>query len=225
MNVLLAEDDAAAVRFLCQALQEAGYQIDVATDGVQALSLALNGDYSIILLDVMLPGMDGFDVCRHIRAEGNATHILLLTARDALEDKIQGLDSGADDYIVKPFRVAELLARMRAMLRRVTAPPTTLRLADLTLDPAAHTATRGGKLIPLSATESALLEFLMRNKGRVLTRAMILDHVWQYDFEGNDNVLDVYIGYLRKKIDRDFSPPLIHTIRGTGFRAGVLHGT
>ena len=222
MNILLAEDDPAAVRFLKQAIYEAGYQIEIAEDGVKALSMALSGDYVLLLLDVMLPGMDGFEICRRLRSQGISTHILLLTARDTLEDKIEGLDSGADDYIVKPFRVAELLARMRAMVRRVAAPPDILRVADLTLDPTSHTAIRGERTIPLSTTECALLEYLMRNKGRVLTRSMILEHVWQYDFEGNDNVLDVYIGYLRKKIDRDFSPPLIHTVRSVGFRLGVL---
>ena len=224
MHVLLIEDDTSAVRFLSQALHEAQYSVEVATDGLSALSRGRNGGFDLILLDVMLPGLDGFEVCRRLREAGVTAPILLLTARDAVEDIVHGLDSGADDYIVKPFRVAELLARARAMLRRTDTSSSNaiLRVADLTLDPASHTASRGGNAIPLSSTESALLEYLMRNRGRVLTRARILQHVWQYDFGGNANVLDVYIGYLRRKIDRDYAPHLIHTVRSVGFRIGVF---
>jgi DNA-binding response OmpR family regulator len=224
MNVLLVEDDPGTVRFLQQALREADYAVDVAADGLSALTAGRCGGFDLILLDVMLPGMDGFEVCRRLRESGVACPILLLTARDAVDDIVSGLDSGADDYLVKPFRVAELLARARAMLRRTEAlpPSAVLRVADLALDPIARTAMRAGVVVALSATECTLLECLMRHKGRVLTRARILEHVWQYDFGGNANVLDVYIGYLRRKIDRDFSPHLIHTVRGVGFRLGVF---
>ena len=224
MNVLLVEDDASAARLLEQALQEADYLVEVASDGLSALARGRFGAFDLILLDVMLPGMDGFEVCRRLRESGIASPILLLTARDAERDIVSGLDSGADDYIVKPFRVAELLARVRAMLRRTSAARATdtLRVADLTLDPTTHIAARGDRAIRLSSTESALLEFLMRRKGKVASRASILEHVWQYDFGGNTNVLDVYVGYLRRKIDRDFTPHLIHTVRGVGFRLGVF---
>ena len=224
MNVLLVEDDPSAAQFLVQALQEADYRVEVAADGPSALARGRLGAFDLILLDVMLPGIDGFEVCRRLREGGVAAPILLLTARDAEGDIVAGLDSGADDYVVKPFRVAELLARARAMLRRTgdARPTDILRVADLTLDPATHIAARGDRAIPLSSTESALLEYLMRHRGRVASRASILEHVWQYDFGGNDNVLDVYIGYLRRKIDRDCTPHLIHTVRGVGFRMGVF---
>ena len=221
MKVLIVEDDESVARFLLQATTQAGYSAQVAGDGPTALYLARTGDWDLILLDVMLPGMDGFEVCRQLRATRVATPILIITARDRLEDKIEGLDSGADDYIVKPFQVAELLARARAMLRRGASSPAILRVADLNLDPATRRASRAGKTVTLSATEYALLEYLMRNAGRVLTRAMILEHVWEYDFEGNDNVLEVYISHLRSKIDKGHSPPLIHTARGTGYRLGA----
>ena len=226
MNVLIVEDDESVARFLRQAMAEAGYAVRMAGDGLLALGLARDGGFDLILLDVMLPGRDGFAVCRDLRAEGVATPILILTARDALEDKVEGLDSGADDYLVKPFRIAELLARARALLRRGVltrgAPvPAVLRVADLSLDPATRKAARAGRTIALSATEYALLEYLMRNAGRVLTRSLILEHVWDYDFGGNDNVLDVYISYLRGKIDRGNPLPLIQTVRGVGFRLGA----
>lgn len=224
MNVLIVEDDDSVARFLTQAATEAGYVAHVAGDGPMALEMALTGAFDLMLLDVMLPGLDGFTICRRLRNAKIATPILIITARDTLQDKIEGLDSGADDYIVKPFQVAELLARVRALLRRGASPPAALHVADLTLDPATRQAARGSKTIPLSATEYALLEYLMRNAGRVLTRTMILDHVWQYDFEGNDNVLDVYISYLRGKIDKGHSPTLIHTVRGVGFRLGASDG-
>jgi DNA-binding response OmpR family regulator len=221
VNVLIVEDDESVARFLKQAITEAGYGARVATEGLTALEWATTRDYDLILLDIMLPGLDGYAICRRLRAAHVTTPILILTARDTLEDKIEGLDSGADDYIVKPFQVGELLARVRALLRRGTSGPVVLRVADLSLDPATRHASRGGKTILLSATEYSLLEYLMRNAGRVLTRSMILEHVWQYDFEGNDNVLDVYISYLRSKIDRGHAAPLIHTVRGVGFRLGA----
>jgi DNA-binding response OmpR family regulator len=218
MNVLIVEDDDSVARFLKQAMTEAGYGPQVVGDGLDALALARTTEFDLILLDVMIPRMDGFEVCRRLRSAKVMTPILIITARDALEDKVEGLDSGADDYIVKPFEVAELLARARALLRRGVSSPTVLQVADLSLDPATRHASRGGKTIRLSATEYSLLEYLMRNAGRVVTRSMILEHVWQYDFGGNDNVLDVYISYLRSKIDKGHSPALIHTVRGVGYR-------
>jgi len=221
MNVLIVEDDSSVARFLKQAMREAGYSVQSAGDGVEAFDLARVSAFDLILLDVMIPRMDGFEVCRQLRASKVMTPILIITARDALEDKIEGLDSGADDYIVKPFQIAELLARARALLRRGSSSPAILRVGDLTLDPATRQASRGGKTIYLSATEYSLLEYLMRNAGRVMTRSMILEHVWQYDFDGNDNVLDVYISYLRGKIDKGHDPALIHTVRGVGYRMDV----
>ena len=222
MNVLIVEDDPSVARFLQQATSEAGYAAQVEGDGLRALHMAQSQTFDLLLLDVMLPGLDGIEVCRRLRAAQVASLILIITARDATEDKVAGLDAGADDYLSKPFKVAELLARMRALLRRGTSPsPTVLQVADLTLDPALRVAQRGGKTIALSATEYSLLEYLMRHPNRVLPRSMILDHVWQYDFGGTDNVLDVYIMYLRNKIDKNHAPRLIHTVRGVGFRMGV----
>jgi DNA-binding response OmpR family regulator len=221
MNVLVVEDDASVARFLGQALDEAGHRATVVRDGPSALSAIPSADWALILLDVMLPGFDGFTVCRRMRSAGIAAPILMLTARDTLEDKVQGLDSGADDYIVKPFQLAELMARVRALLRRGAVPlvgQPLLTVGDLMLDAAAREAHRGDKTVSLSATEYALLEYLMRNAGRVVSRSQILEHVWHYDFNGQDNVLDVYISYLRAKIDRGFATPLIHTVRGVGYR-------
>ena len=189
---------------------EAGYAPQVAEDGLTGYHLAKTNPFDLILLDVMLPGLTGFEVCRRLRGDGISTPILILTAKDLLDDKVMGLDSGADDYLVKPFQIAELLARARALLRR-------LKVGDLSLEPTSRQIVRGGKAISLSATEYALLEYLMRNAGRVLTRAMILQHVWQYDFDGNDKVLDVYISYLRRKIDRGHQNSLIQTVRGVGY--------
>ncbi|RYG44988.1 response regulator transcription factor [bacterium] len=219
MKLLSVEDDPALAKMLHQATTEEGYETVTVGDGADALA-ALDADtFDVILLDVMLPTFDGFEVCRRARAKGLRTPILMLTARDTTKDKVEGLDAGADDYLVKPFQVAELLARVRALLRRGAAgTPTTLQVGDLVLDPATRVAKRGYKEMRLSATEYALLEFLMRNEGKVLNRASILEHVWQYHFNGNDNVLDVYIGYLRGKIDKGFDFPLIHTVRGVGFQ-------
>ena len=219
MKLLIVEDDEGLSRVLRKATAEAGYSVHTLGDGAEALALALSETFDLILLDVMLPGMDGFTVCRRLRAAGKQTPLLLLTARDTTRDKVEGLDAGADDYIVKPFQVAELLARVRALLRRGgPTTPTVLVVGDLSLNPATREARRGKVTIHLSATEHSLLEYLMRNAGRVLTRSVILEHVWQYDFGGNDNVLDVYISYLRGKIDKKFDRPLLHTVRGVGFQ-------
>jgi two-component system OmpR family response regulator len=221
MNILIVEDNPSVARLLQQATNEAGYTNQLETDGLKALRLAQQINFDLILLDVMLPGMDGMEVCRRLRAAGKETLILMITARDTTEDKVDGLDAGADDYVAKPFKIAELLARMRALLRRgqSSAMPI-LQVGDLTLDPSTRQAMRAGKNIDLSATEYSLLEYLMRHPGRVLTRSVILEHVWDYDFGGTDNVLDVYIMYLRKKIDKGNPEPLIHTVRGVGFRMG-----
>ncbi len=218
MRVLIVEDEAAVARVLTQAVTEAGYSAEVLGDGLTALARASTEPFDLILLDVLLPGLDGYTLCRRLRQAHLLTPILILTAKDTEADKIEGLDSGADDYIVKPFRLGELLARMRALLRRSTLQAAPLRCADLILDPGTRQAVRGGKTIYLSSTEYTLLEYLMRHAGQVLTREEILNHVWQYDFGGNDNVLDVYISYLRAKIDKGRTPALIHTVRGVGFR-------
>jgi DNA-binding response OmpR family regulator len=221
VNVLIVEDDEAAARLLRQAVTEAGYSAQVVRDGRDVVQLATSEPFDLILLDIMLPGLDGLAVCRALRAATVAAPILMLTARDTTEDKVAGLDSGADDYLVKPFRIAELLARMRALLRRNPVSESggaVLRVADLSLNTATREATRAGKTFALSATEYKLLEHLMRYSGQVLTRSALLDHVWQYDFGGHDNVLDVYIRYLRNKIDRSHEHGLIQTVRGVGYR-------
>ncbi|HEX8234794.1 MAG TPA: response regulator transcription factor [Abditibacteriaceae bacterium] len=220
MKVLIVEDNASVARFMEQAASEAGYTTQVEGDGLKALQVAQAMRFDLILLDVMLPGLSGFEVCRCLRAAGVTSLVLIITARDTTEDKVEGLDAGADDYIAKPFKVVELLARMRALLRRSASSSTVLTVADLTLDPATRQASRGGKAISLSATEYSLLEYLMRHPNRVLPRSTILDHVWQYNFSGSDNVLDVYIMYLRNKIDKGQAQRLIHTARGVGFRLG-----
>lgn len=224
MKILIVEDDGSVARFLTQAMAEADYEVQVVHDGLAAVDAARDPQLDLIVLDVMLPGLNGFEICRRLRTDQVLTPILIITACDALEDKIEGLDSGADDYIVKPFQVAELLARARALLRRRVALPAAsgvMSIADLTLDPVTRHVIRGGQAIRLSATEYTLLEHLMRNAGRVLTRAMILDQVWQYDFEGNDNVLDVYISYLRGKVDKGHGIALIHTVRGVGYKMAL----
>lgn len=217
MNVLIVEDDESVARFLEQAMAEAGYNTRVASDGVTALNIASTEDFDVILLDLMLPGISGFDVCRRLRSSGAAMPILVITARDSSEDIVEGLDSGADDYVVKPFQVNEILARTRALLRRREFPPSVLLVADLTLDPITRQATRAGLPIKLSATEYTLLEYLMRNSGQVINRDIIIQHVWPFDFEGKDKVLEVYISFLRGKIDKGHEVHLIHTVRGVGY--------
>ena len=225
MNILIVEDDESVASFLKQATTEAGYAPQLVDDGLDALEMARAGDFDLILLDVMVPRMDGFEICRRLRAAKVATPILIITARDLLDDKVKGLDCGADDYIVKPFQVAELLARVRALLRRGSSNPVVLQVGNLALDPVSRQVSRAGNAISLSATEYTLLEYLMRNAGRVLTRSMLLEHVWQYDFGGNDNVLDVYISYLRRKIDRGYGAALIHTVRGVGYMVSGHDGS
>ena len=218
MRILVVEDDRKVASFIRKGLTEEGYAADVASDGETGLAMGLDRLHDVIVLDVMLPRKPGFQVVRELRQAKVATPVLLLTARDAVEDKVQGLDAGADDYLTKPFAFAELLARVRALLRRGTAARApVLQIADLTLDPAVRTVTRGGEAISLTNREFALLEYLMRNTGRVLTRTMIAEHVWDYSFDSGTNVIDVYVNYLRKKIDAGRERKLIHTVRGVGY--------
>jgi heavy metal response regulator len=218
MRILLVEDDRKVASFIRKGLTEEGYAVDVIHDGENGLAMGLDRLHDIIVLDVMLPQKPGFQVLRELRQAKVTTPVLLLTARDTVEDKVQGLDAGADDYLTKPFAFAELLARVRALLRRAkTAQTPVLRVADLTLDPAARTVRRGEEAIPLTNREFALLEYFLRNPGRVLTRTMIAEHVWDYSFDPGTNVIDVYVNYLRKKIDAGRESRLIHTVRGVGY--------
>jgi heavy metal response regulator len=218
MRILLVEDDRKVASFIRKGLAEEGYAVDVAPDGEMGLAMGLDRLHDVIVLDVMLPQKPGFQVLRELRQAKVATPVLLLTARDAVEDKVQGLDAGADDYLTKPFAFAELLARVRALLRRgKAAQAPVLQAADLVLDPATRTVKRGAEAIPLTNREFALLEYFLRNPGRVLTRTTIAEHVWDYSFDAGTNVIDVYVNYLRKKIDAGREPKLIHTVRGVGY--------
>jgi two-component system OmpR family response regulator len=219
MRLLIAEDDPKLARALDRGLRRAGYGVDVASDGDAALLNARVYDYDAVVLDVMLPSRDGFDVCRTLRDERRWTPVLLLTARDQVADRIRGLDAGADDYLVKPFDFGELLARLRALTRRGPSPrPPTLAVGDLRVDPATHTVTRAGRPVELTAREFAVLEYLAGHHGEVVTRTQLLDHVWDENFYGSTNVVDVYVGYLRGKLERPFGRRLIHTVRGVGYR-------
>jgi heavy metal response regulator len=218
MRILVVEDEQKVASFIQKGLEEEGHAVDVALDGEDGLSKALDGVHDLVVLDIMLPKRDGLSVLREVRNRRLQTPVLLLTARDAVPDRVTGLDAGADDYLVKPFAFDELLARIRALLRRRGGDRlAVLAAADLTLDPAAREVRRAGKKIELTAKEYALLEYLLRNKGRVLNRSLIAQHVWDYDFDSSTNVIDVYINYLRKKVDADFTPRLIHTVRGAGY--------
>jgi DNA-binding response OmpR family regulator len=222
MRILLVEDDAVIASSLSKGLREEAYAVDVATDGDAAVYQAAVNPYDAIVLDVMLPKRDGFAVCRELRQRGLTTPVLMLTARDAVSDRIAGLDTGADDYLTKPFELGELLARLRALLRRGPAlAPTVLRVADLELDTHGHRATRAGREVALTTREYALLEFLARNAGRVVGRAEISDHVWDDNYDPVSNLIESYINRLRKKLDAPGLPPLIHTRRGAGY---VLEG-
>lgn len=219
MRVLLVEDEPGMTQFICQGLNEVSYAVDVAVDGCKGLDYALSAEYDALILDIMLPKMDGLQLLRRLRDEGITTPVLLLTARDEVDDRVQGLDAGADDYLAKPFAFPELLARLRALLRR---PPLQLnpilRVADLEMDVANRIVRRAGKQIGLSPREFALLEYLMRHPRQILTRDQIMEHIWNADFYGESNVVDVYIGYLRRKIDQGANEPLLHTVRGVGYR-------
>jgi DNA-binding response OmpR family regulator len=219
MHILLVEDEPKLNANLKKALQEQSYAVDCAFDGEEALDWVGVNDYDLIILDVMLPKMNGIDVCRRIRQDKISTPVLMLTARDSIQDRVTGLDSGADDYLVKPFAQEELLARIRSLLRRdIPGRDPVLRCADLEMDAAAHEVRRAGQVIRLTAKEFAVLEYLLRNQGRVLSRDTIAEHVWDYEFDGLSNIVDVYIRYLRRKLDEGFEPKLIETIRGAGYR-------
>ena len=218
MRLLVVEDEKKVARFIKQGLEEEGYAVDVAHDGEEGLRMGLDRVHDLIILDISLPRMDGLQVLRNLRQEKVGKPVLLLTVRATVEDKVLGLDAGADDYLTKPFAFQELVARIRALLRRRgESGSSLLRYADLTLDPARRAVFRGETKIDLTAREFALLEFFLRNPERVLSRTMILDHVWDYDFDPETNVIDVYVNYLRKKIDSDRPVKLIHTVRGAGY--------
>jgi heavy metal response regulator len=219
MRVLVVEDEPQIASFIVRGLGENGYSVDLASDGHEALTWPSVAEFDVIVLDVMLPGVDGIQVCRTLRQRGVRTPILMLTARDAVEDRVAGLDSGADDYLVKPFAFAELLARLRALSRREPALlGTELEVGDLAMDTTTREVSRGGRPIELTAKEFALLEYLMRHPNQVLTRTLIAEHVWNYDFEGATNVIDVHVKNLRKKIDQGSGAKLIQTVRGAGYR-------
>ncbi len=218
MRILVVEDEKKVAGFIKRGLEEEGYAVDVAADGEEGLAMALSRVHDLIVLDIRLPKMDGLRVLGALRQDGVAAPVLLLTVRATIEDKVLGLDAGADDYLTKPFAFQELVARVRALLRRrAEAEPTVLRIGDVTLDPARRTVTRGGEKIDLTPREFALLDYFMRNPGRVLTRTMITEHVWDYSFDTSTNVIDVYVNYLRRKIDAGREPKLLHTVRGVGY--------
>jgi DNA-binding response OmpR family regulator len=220
MRVLLVEDEHKISAYVKRGLEEQGYAVDAAYTGLEALDWAETVDYDLIILDILLPEMDGLLVCRELRTRGSRVPILMLTARDTVDDRVAGLDAGADDYLVKPFALKELLARLRALARRSNESPkvTLLQIADLSLDTLSQRVKRGGKPVPLASKEFAVLECLMRDPDRVLSRTQIAEHVWNYDVFNHSNVVDVYIRNLRRKIDDPFEIKLIHTVRGSGYR-------
>jgi two-component system OmpR family response regulator len=219
MRVLVVEDEPKLGRLLVRGLGEDGHPADLAPSGEEALWMARAAPYDVIMLDVMLPGIDGFATCSELRARGVWTPVLMLTARDGVEDRVAGLDSGADDYLVKPFAFSELVARLRALARRVPVErPTELQVGDLRLDPATHRAWRGETELGLTAKEFVLLEAFMRRPGVALSRVQLLDAAWDTTFEGHSNVVDVYVRYLREKIDRPFGRRSLETVRGVGYR-------
>ncbi len=218
MRILVIEDEKKVADFIGNGLAEEGYAVDLAHDGEQGYFLAATNDYDAVLLDLMLPKMDGISLCKELRRENINTPLLMLTAKDGIKDKVKGLDAGADDYLTKPFAFEELLARIRAMLRKkYTHQELKLQVEDLILDTISHTAIRGGTTVDLSVKEYSLLEYLVRNAGTVVTRAMIAEHVWDINFDTFTNVIDVYISYLRNKIDKGQEIKLINTVRGRGY--------
>jgi len=218
MHILLIEDEAKVASFIRRGLEAEHYSVDIASDGEAGLIQVFDQDYDLIILDVMLPKRDGLSVLQEMRRHKLRVPVLMLTARDTVADKVEGLDRGADDYLTKPFAFEELLARIRALLRRGSqTQAAVLTLADLRLDPVSREITRAGKRIELTAKEFALLEFFLHQPGRVLSRVAIAQHVWGVDFDTFTNVIDVYVNYVRKKIDADFNPKLIHTVRGVGY--------
>ena len=219
MHLLIVDDEPKVVALLKRALERDGHTLEVATTGSDALTAAREANYDALILDVMIPPPDGLEVCRTLRKDGNWTPVLLLTGRGAIEDRVSGLDAGADDYLPKPFSLTELSARLRAITRRAEqSEAEVLQVGDLLLDPAGHRVTRGGTAVDLTPKEFALLELFMRRRGEVLSRSAILDHVWDFAYEGGSNVVDVYVRYLRDKVDRPFGQRSIETVRGVGYR-------
>ena len=218
MRLLLVEDDAGIINFLEKGLREARYAVDVARDGEDALYKVALNEYDAIILDIMIPGPDGLEVCRELRRSGSKVPVMMLTARDEVRDRVLGLDTGADDYLTKPFQVAELLARLRALMRRGPAlKSTVIEIGDLRIDTSAQSVARAGRPIILTAREYALIEYLARNAGRVVSRSELTEHVWDERSDSFSNVIDVHINHLRQKIDRESERPLIHTRRGAGY--------
>jgi two-component system, OmpR family, copper resistance phosphate regulon response regulator CusR len=218
MRILVAEDEKHLNRIISEAMEDEGYSVDSCFNGADALDYALSADYDVMILDIMMPKLDGLELVRRLRSGGNNTPVLFLTARDSVADKVEGLESGGDYYLTKPFDFQELVAVVHVMTRKYTGNRSnTYTIADLTLDSAAKTAVRAGKSIDLTQKEFALLEYMVRNRGVVLSREMIENNLWNYDYEGGTNVVDVYIGYLRKKMDTGFDKKLIHTVWGTGW--------
>lgn len=225
MRILIVEDEPKVASFIRRALEEESYAVDVCPDGQEGHDLACEVNYDLIILDLMLPNLPGLGVLKGIRAQKVKTPVLILTARSEVDQRVKGLDAGADDYLTKPFAIEELLARSRALLRRASGETTgILQIDDLILNPITHEVTRGGQRIELTSKEYALLEYMMRNTGRVLTRPMISEHVWDLDFDTFTNVIDVYISYLRNKIDKGHDHNLIHTVRGSGYTLKGANG-
>jgi two-component system OmpR family response regulator len=219
MRVLVVEDEVKMAGLLKRGLEEEGYAVDVAQTGAEAVWAGTENPYDAIVLDVMLPDLDGFEVCRQLRARNRWAPVVMVTARDAIHDRVVGLDAGADDYLTKPFSFAELFARLRALMRRGAGErPAILTAGELALDPAAKRVNRGGRAIELTPKEFALLEYFMRHPGEALTRTRITEHVWDFAYDGDSNLVDVYVRYLRDKIDRPFGIATIETVRGTGYR-------
>ena len=219
MKLLIVEDEPKTGEYIRRGLTEAGFVVDRADDGRDGLDLAMTGGYDLVILDVMLPGLSGWEILKALRAAGRALPVLFLTARDQIEDRVRGLELGADDYLVKPFAFAELLARVRTLLRRGKQAPAAemLAIADLELDPVRRRVTRAGQVVRLTAREFSLLQFLLERVGEPVSRTRIVEAVWEHDFDTCSNVVDVYVRYLRKKIDEPFSYPLVHTVRGVGY--------
>jgi DNA-binding response OmpR family regulator len=217
MRILVVEDDQKVANFIQSGLEQEGCAVDVLREGTHAGDQARTIDYDAVILDLMLPGRSGFQVLRDIRARKASLPVIVLTAKDSIEDRVAGLDSGADDYMVKPFSLAELSARLRAVLRRGAPRENVLRVADLEVDTVARSVRRAGRKVDLKPKEYALLEYLMRNSGRPVTKSLIIEHVWDIHFDSVSNVVEVHVNSLRNKIDREFTPPLIHTVRGVGY--------
>jgi heavy metal response regulator len=217
MRILLVEDESNVAAFIKKGLEEEFYTVDVAVDGGEGLLMATSNDYDLMIVDVMLPELSGIELCRTLRGKSIKTPLLLLTAMGSVESKVKGLESGADDYLTKPFAFSELLARIKALLRRSSDSVSELTLADLRIDLLSRRVFRGGKEIVLTQKEFSILEYLLRNKGRILSRTQIIENIWGYNFDPNTNIVDVHIRYLREKIDIDFDNKLIHTVRGAGY--------